>query len=81
MPRLGVGDAGTFNVEEGKRLVLAIEEDAGGDIMHACGSYAEAVLRRFQKPGARLPRDQGSLIISATRGLRKHNRSRGAGRR
>ncbi len=33
MPRLEVEDAGTFDVEEGKRLVLAIEEDAGVDIL------------------------------------------------
>ena len=38
MPRLEIEGAGTFDVEEGKRLVLAIEEDAGVDIMHACGS-------------------------------------------
>jgi ferredoxin len=40
VPRLEVEGVGTFDVEEGKRLVLAIEEDAGVDIMHECGSYA-----------------------------------------
>ena len=34
MPRLEVEGAGNFDVKEGKRLVLAIEEDAGIDIMH-----------------------------------------------
>ena len=34
MPRIEVEGAGTFDVEEGKRLVLAIEEDAGVDILH-----------------------------------------------
>ena len=29
MPRVEIEDAGTFDVEEGKRLVLALEEDAG----------------------------------------------------
>lgn len=38
MPRLEVEGVGTFDVEEDKRLVLAIEEDAGVDIMHECGS-------------------------------------------
>ena len=38
MPRLDVEGAGTFDVEEGKRLVLAIEEDAGVDILHDVGS-------------------------------------------
>ena len=37
MPRIEVEDAGTFDVEEGKRLVLAIEEDAGVDILHDVG--------------------------------------------
>jgi hypothetical protein len=32
-----VEGAGTFDVEEGKRLVLAIEEDAGVDILHDVG--------------------------------------------
>jgi len=34
MPRLEVEGAGTFDVEDGKRLVLAIEEGAGVDILH-----------------------------------------------
>jgi hypothetical protein len=37
MPRLEVEGAGAFDVEEGKRLVLAIEEDAGVDILHDVG--------------------------------------------
>jgi hypothetical protein len=37
VPRVEVEDAGTFDVEEGKRLVLAIEEDAGVDILHDVG--------------------------------------------
>ena len=34
VPKLEIENAGTFDVEEGKRLVLAIEEDAGVDILH-----------------------------------------------
>ena len=37
MPRLEVEGAGTFDIEDGKRLVLAIEEDAGVDILHDVG--------------------------------------------
>ena len=37
MPRLEVEGGGAFDVEEGKRLVLAIEEDAGVDIRHNVG--------------------------------------------
>ena len=37
VPKLEIENAGTFEVEEGKRLVLAIEEDAGVDILHRIG--------------------------------------------
>ncbi len=39
MPRLEVEGVGAFEVEveEGKRLILAIEEDAGVDILHDVG--------------------------------------------
>jgi len=48
VPRLEVEGAGTFDVEEGKRLVLAIEEDAGVDIMHQCGGYARCTTCRVE---------------------------------
>jgi ferredoxin len=41
MPELEVESVGIFKVEVGERLVLAIEEDARVEIMHACGSYAK----------------------------------------
>jgi hypothetical protein len=37
VPKLEVEGVGEFDVEEGKRLVLAIEEDAGVDILHDVG--------------------------------------------
>jgi hypothetical protein len=37
MPRLEIEGVGAFEMEEGKRLVLAIEEDAGVDILHDVG--------------------------------------------
>ena len=48
MPRLEVEGAGTFDVPEGKRLVLAIEEDAGLDILHRCGAYARCTTCRIE---------------------------------
>jgi ferredoxin len=48
MPRIEVEDTGTFDVEEGKRLVLALEEDAGVDILHRCGSYAKCTTCRVE---------------------------------
>jgi ferredoxin len=48
MPRLEVENVGTLDVEDGKRLVLAIEEDAGVDILHRCGSYARCTTCRIE---------------------------------
>ncbi len=48
MPKLEVEGAGTFDVEEEKRLVLAIEEDAEVDIMHSCGSFAHCATCRVE---------------------------------
>ena len=37
MPKVEVEGVGSFYVPGGKRLVLAIEEDAGVDILHDVG--------------------------------------------
>ena len=41
MPKLNVEGAGEFEVPAGKRLVLALTEDAGVDQLHACGGWAK----------------------------------------
>jgi ferredoxin len=46
--RLEVEGVGAVDVEEGKRLVLAIEEDAGVDILHRCGSFARCTTCRIE---------------------------------
>ena len=48
MPKLEVEGVGAFDIEEGKRLVLAIEEDAGVDILHRCGGYAKCTTCRVE---------------------------------
>jgi ferredoxin len=48
VPRLEVENVGAFDVAEDKRLVLAIEEDAGVDILHRCGSYARCTTCRIE---------------------------------
>ena len=48
MPELEVEGVGTFDVEDSRRLVLAIEEDAVVDIMHQCGSYAHCATCRVE---------------------------------
>jgi len=36
------------DVEQGKRLVLAVEQDAGVDILHACGGNARCTTCRVE---------------------------------
>src|SRR3954465_15315659 len=40
MPELEVEGAGTVEVDEDMRLVLAIKDEAGVDIMHSCEGFA-----------------------------------------
>lgn len=48
MPRLTVEGVGTFDVPDRKRLVLALEEDAGIDQLHACGGHARCTTCRVE---------------------------------
>ena len=48
MPQLTVEDVGVFVVAAGKRLVLALEEDAGFDQLHACGGRARCTTCRVE---------------------------------
>jgi ferredoxin len=48
MPSLTVENVGTFEVPENKRLVLALEEDAGIDQLHACGGRARCTTCRVE---------------------------------
>ncbi len=48
MPALSVEGVGNFDVPEGKRLVLALEEEAGIDQLHACGGNARCTTCRIE---------------------------------
>jgi ferredoxin len=48
MPKLTVDGLGTVEVAEGKRLVLALEEDLQVDQLHACGGVARCTTCRVQ---------------------------------
>jgi ferredoxin len=48
MPKLTVEGFPPVEVESGKRLVLAIEEDARVDILHACGGNARCTTCRVE---------------------------------
>jgi ferredoxin len=46
VPKLTVESVGTFDVPNGKRLVLALEQDALIDQLHACGGHARCTTCR-----------------------------------
>src|SRR5216110_1946865 len=48
MPKLTVEGVGEFDVPQGKRLVLALEEDAHVDQLHACGGNARCTTCRVE---------------------------------
>jgi ferredoxin len=48
MAKLTVEGYGTFDVPDDKRLVLAIEQDANVDILHACGGNARCTTCRVE---------------------------------
>ncbi len=48
MPRLTVEGFGTVDVDAGRRLVLAIEQDVHVDILHACGGNARCTTCRVE---------------------------------
>src|SRR5690606_41151136 len=48
MPKLTVEGYGTFEVPDGKRLVLALEDEAGVDQLHACGGNCRCTTCRVE---------------------------------
>ena len=48
MPKLTVEGFAPVDVEAGKRLVLAIEQDAHVDVLHACGGNARCTTCRVE---------------------------------
>src|SRR6478672_13396707 len=48
MPKLTVEGVGTFDVPEGKRMVLALEDEAKVDQLHACGGNARCTTCRVE---------------------------------
>lgn len=74
MPRLTVEGSGTVEVSEGKRLVLAIEQDAKVDIMHACGGNARCTTCRVEfidgEPTRHTKAERERLAARALTGVR-----------
>ncbi len=48
MPKLTVEGVGTFFVPDGKRLVLALEDEAKIDQLHSCGGHARCTTCRVK---------------------------------
>ena len=69
MPQLTVEGYGTFEVAGDKRLVLAIEQDAHVDILHACGGNARCTTCRVEvlagDPGEMGELERNRLAVEA----------------
>lgn len=74
MPKLTVEGYGTFEVPDGKRLVLAIEQDAGVDVLHACGGFARCTTCRVEfiegEPDRRTAAETAVLAARGVQGVR-----------
>ncbi len=74
MPKLTVEGFGTFDVAESKRLVLALEEDAGVDVLHACGGNARCTTCRVEflggEPGKMTAAEKSVLEARELSGIR-----------
>ena len=55
MPKLTIEGFTTVDVPDGKRLVLAIEQDAGVDVLHACGGNGRCTTCRVAVSYTHLP--------------------------
>jgi ferredoxin len=70
MPKLTVESIGAFEVPEGKRLVLAMIDEAHVDQLHACGGNARCTTCRVQfVSGEPDQMTQAEKDILAARGL------------
>ena len=74
MPKLTVDGYGTFDVPADKRLVLAIEQNAKVDIMHACGGNARCTTCRVEfvagEPSAMTVAEKQVLSAKGLSGVR-----------
>jgi ferredoxin len=70
MPKLTVEDIGTFEVPAGKRLVLALTDEAGIDQLHACGGNARCTTCRVEfERGEPAKMTEAEKTVLAARGL------------
>jgi ferredoxin len=74
MPKLTVEGVGEFEVPAGKRLVLALEQEAGVDQLHACGGNARCTTCRVEfisgEPDKMTVAEKNVLAVRALTGVR-----------
>ena len=74
MPKLTVEGYGTFDVPANKRLVLAIEQVAKVDVLHACGGNARCTTCRVEfiegEPSAMTEAEKAVLAARGVSGVR-----------
>src|SRR5215467_1969173 len=74
MPKLTVEGFGNFEVPAGKRLVLALEQDAHVDVLHACGGNARCTTCRVEfvagEPSKKTVAEQTVLAAKGATGVR-----------
>jgi ferredoxin len=74
MPQLTVEGVGTFDVPQGKRLILALIEEAGVDQLHACGGRARCTTCRVEfvagEPAAFTKAESAALAAKGHTGVR-----------
>jgi ferredoxin len=70
MPKLTVEAVGEFQVPAGKRLVLALEDEAKIDQLHACGGNARCTTCRVEFVAGEPPRmTEAEKSVLTARGL------------
>jgi ferredoxin len=74
MPKLTVEGFAPVDVPQGKRLVLAVEENAGVDILHACGGNARCTTCRVEfiegEPATHTVAERDKLTAKGLTGVR-----------
>jgi len=74
MPKLTVENVGAFEVSQGKRLVLALQDDAKVDQLHACGGNARCTTCRVEfvagEPDKMTEAEKSLLAARALTGIR-----------
>ena len=74
MPKLTVEGKGDFEVPANKRLVLALEDEAGVDQLHACGGNARCTTCRVEfiagEPAMMTTAEKQVLAVRGLTGVR-----------